>query len=81
MKSLIFALALCACAPTASQAVAEVPQTSTDHPRYSDKEILCAQDTIIKLYSRAEQYGHDIFVFHIKSSDVWNQYLKCVIGH
>ena len=85
MKSLLLALVLCSCTygPTASDLM--VDDAHAEHvkstPRYNDKEVRCAQETITKLYEHSEQYGKGIFVFGVKSSDVWNDYLKCVIGH
>ena len=80
MKRFLFAMCLIGCSPANVQATTEAPhQVVLEKPRYTDLEVRCAQETITSLYRHSEQYGNDIFIFHIKSSDAWNGYLSCIL--
>lgn len=80
--SILMAMVVCACAPTAQQVTLEPPTVINsaihDGPRYSDKEVMCAQAMITKLYDNAEKYGNEFFIFTIPPSELWNWYLGCI---
>lgn len=70
---------MCGCVSSYQQVSKTTMPPTNSTIDYNSNEVQCAKNTINKLYTNAERYGNDVFVFHYQSSDAWNDYLGCLI--